>query len=798
MFSLHSSRIHRLSLRLALLLGWFLIASAILLLNSAPVVQASPDAEVCGPIVSDTDWIAASSPYTVTCDVQVLSGVTLTIESGAVVKFAEDISLQVDGTLVAQGATFTSIEDTPAKGDWGQILFTASSTDAVLDSGGVYVAGSTIQNSLIEWAGGGPGVEGAIGVSGASPFLYLNTIQNNNAGGIHATGRSAANPIVISGNSVGNNTKAGGGAGIFVSSGRLISNTVSNNVTNFVTGNDGGGIYAANSTLIGNVVSANNSYRFGGGIYESGSTLTNNTVSGNTANNYGGGIYAVGGTLTNNTVGGNTSTWHRGGGVYAQGATLINNTIDGNTAQAGSAYGGGVYALLSTLTGNSISNNVAAATTANAYGGGIYASSTTITGNTISGNTAGAPGIDDTGFGGGIYADGGTVRNNTISSNSATGGQDSLGGGAYGNLVTLQQNTFEGNSANKGGAIYSNRGAVTANTVFTNTTALSGTVYMKQGTATQNTLQGNIATYGGGLYGDQATLTGNTLRDNTANLSGGGIYATGTSTVNGNSVISNTAYSEGGGIYADAGTVSNNTFSGNSVPSYGHGSGAYLAGNVSFTNNSVISNTATGGTAGGISVMGRPLVQYNNLYDNTPYDAEVVGSEPVTGTYNYWGTSPCVAIPDQIYDGNDVPGRGQLLYAPSLYSPLPLVQMIAPTDLITVAGTSSVVLTWSVIPALPDVGCTAGGETPPDASYRVYYDTDDGCAPYDGQGLPLGNSPIDVGQATTLELSGLTGQDFYFVVTAHDYLGRESAYSNAVMVLGSEEGIFLPLVLKLS
>ncbi len=321
---------------------------------------------------------------------------------------------------------------------------------------------------------------------------------------------------------------------------------------------------------------------------------------------------------------------------------------------------------------------------------------------------------------------------------------------------------------------------------------------MKQGTATQNTLQGNIATYGGGLYGDQATLTGNTLRNNTANLSGGGIYATGTGTVNGNTVISNTTYSEGGGIYADAGTVSNNTLSGNNCPSYGHGSGAYLAGNVNFTNNNVISNMATGGTAGGISVTGRPLMQYNNLYDNSPYDAEVVGSEPVTGTYNYWGISPCVAIPNQIYDGNDLPGRGQLLYAPSLYSPLPLAQLIVPTDLITVAGTSSVTLTWSAIPPLPDVGCTAEGATGPDASYRVYYDTDDGCAPYDGQGLPLGNSPLDVGQATTLKLSGLTGEDFYFVVTAHDYLGRESAYSNAVMVLGSVEEIFLPLVLKLS
>jgi hypothetical protein len=124
--------------------------------------------------------------------------------------------------------------------------------------------------------------------------------------------------------------------------------------------------------------------------------------------------------------------------------------------------------------------------------------------------------------------------------------------------------------------------------------------------------------------------------------------------------------------------------------------------------------------------------------------------------------------------------------------------MDVPTDLSVVTETGSVELTWTAIPPLPDVGCTAEGATGPDASYRVYYDTDDGCAPYEGQGLPLGDSPIDVGQATTLVLSGLTGADYHFVVTANDYLGRESAYSSAVTVLGSEEKLFLPLILKQS
>ena len=65
------------------------------------------------------------------------------------------------------------------------------------------------------------------------------------------------------------------------------------------------------------------------------------------------------------------------------------------------------------------------------------------------------------------------------------------------------------------------------------------------------------------------------------------------------------------------------------------------------------------------------------MYGNLPYDAEVITSTVVTGTLNYWGSSPCTAIPAQIYDGNDAPGRGKLVYAPSLYSPSPLVPLAA-------------------------------------------------------------------------------------------------------------------------
>ena len=774
-----------------------LAALAFLLARPSPTAEASPDTPVCGSVTTDTTWIAANNPYSVTCDVQVMSGVTLTIQSGVMVKFSAGTSLRVDGTLIAQGATFTSGKATPAKGDWGHIFFTTTSVDAVFDSGGNYLNGSIIRDSLIEWGGGGASVSGAIETASASPFISRNTIRNNGDSGIHAVGRSANQLVVISRNSVTDNSTDGNGGGLYVSSGYVISNTVENNLTAFASGDNGGGVYASNSTLINNTINSNSAYNYGGGIYATGSTLTSNTVTGNNASGeLGGGIYASGGAVMSNTVNGNTVSGFfdsKGGGVYASGGAVTGNTVAGNTlySSAGAVSGGGIYASLSMVSDNLVNANIANGSR-NALGGGIYASSSTITGDTVTGNTANAY-SGYTSYGGGVYADGGMVTNNMISNNAASGGSDSRGGGVYGDLVALQQNVLTGNIANQGGASYSYQGTATANLVLTNTTALSGTMYIYQGTATQNIVQGNTATHGGGLYAHNANLTGNTVQNNTANLSGGGIYATNASTLNGNTVMSNTAQGDGGGIYANGGTVSNNTASYNMVPAFGRGSGIYLAGNPGVSNNSVLSNTATGGTAGGVSINGQPQFQYNNLYGNLPYDAEVITSTVVTGTLNYWGSSPCTAIPAQIYDGNDAPGRGKLVYAPSLYSPSPLVPLAAPTGLTIVTSTTAVTLTWAGIPALPDAGCTGAGSTGPDASYRVYYDAD-GCPPYDGQGLPQGNSPIDASPATTIVLSGLSGGEYHFVVAAHDYLGRESAYSNEVVKPSDEEKIYLPLI----
>jgi predicted outer membrane repeat protein len=740
MSSVCCKRIHRRLVRRAALLASLFLSFTLSLVWLTGVVRA--DTSVCGPIVTDVVWAPAGNDYIVTCDVQVVAGVTLTIEPGVVVKFDADTSLQIDGTLVAEGATFTSNQSSPARGDWGRIYFTTTSTDAVLDSGGNYLSGSVIQGSIIEW-GGGVG-NGAIDINSASPFIFDNVIRNNIASGVYAVGRSPLQTVVVRENTITDNSweqliayNSRRGGGLYVAAGEVFSNTVNGNVISSY----GGGIHATGSTLIGNTVTNNGSRCEGAGIHSTGSTLMNNTISGNT------------------TIG-----CGRGGGVYINGGTLSDNDILGN---ATSYAGGGIYAQ-----GNS-----------------------TISGNTINDNTSG-------GRGGGVFASGGTLSENDVHGNASSGVSGEDGGGIYATDAAVLNNTISGNSAGNGAGVHVTDSNVAGNELYQNNAGKDGGgVYLlNQSTATDNSVHDNTAASGGGIYANgtivaHPSASNNVVQDNTANI-GGGIYAFETTLV-GNTVLSNTAQSSGGGIYAENSSLDGDTVAHNRVNVAGHGSGVYAAGDTSLSYTDVVSNTAPGGTAGGVSVDGAMQMHFNNLYANQPYEAEVVASTDVSGTLNYWGPASCTAIPALIYDGKDAPGRGQMLYAPSLYAPAPLAQLRSPENLTLMSGTTGLTLSWKAIPALPNVGCPSPGTDGAAVGYRVYYDTDTDCAPYDGRGLPAGDSPIDTGAVSQLVLGGPLSRRYYVVVTAYDHLGRESAFSNAVVTSGGGNELFLPLILKI-
>jgi len=354
--------------------------------------------DVCGPILSDTTWTMAGSPYIATCSVLVMSGVTLTIEPGVIVRFNENLGLQVDGQLIARGTGTSLITFTKHQtANWGYIWFTGSSVNAQFDSGGQYVSGSIIEHAIIESAGSVPAESqsGALLIKNAFPFIHATTIKNNAASGINAWELASAKTLRLAGNTFTGNTTSGNGGGI--------------NIT-VVSDAD---VVIADNTFTGNTAPLS-----GGGVNVTGGTLslTNNTFTGNAAY-YGGGIKleSTVATLSNNRLTGNAATWN-GGGIFISynTVTINNNTIVGNDGGDG---GGGVFVFVGSV---EMSNNVISRNVAN-KGGGVYAQdapSVSWSANMITRNTS-------SDWGGGIVVAGsgtGDINHNSLVGNTAPTG----------------------------------------------------------------------------------------------------------------------------------------------------------------------------------------------------------------------------------------------------------------------------------------------------------------------------------------------------------------------------------------
>ena len=113
--------------------------------------------DVNGIIAEDTIWITDDSPYTVTGNVKISEGVTLTIQPGVMVVFQEDIRseaglyIRVEGTLKAQGTKTAPIIFTAQNKafPWGGIVFTDISEDWDENTS----TGCIIDHCIIEYAG---------------------------------------------------------------------------------------------------------------------------------------------------------------------------------------------------------------------------------------------------------------------------------------------------------------------------------------------------------------------------------------------------------------------------------------------------------------------------------------------------------------------------------------------------------------------------------------------------------------------------------------------------------------------
>jgi hypothetical protein len=239
------------------------IILALFLTLQFSVAQTS---SVGGQITTNTTWSQANSPYTLTANIYVNSGVTLTIEAGSTVNLA-DHAIRVSGTLNARGTTSNKIAlnaTTPTL--WsseGVIVFLNTSSPWNEQA----QTGCIIENAVI--TANQP--VSTIYIDSASPKINLCSIVNSGIGndvthgGIYIGYEPSsvpASPIItnnVIGNSDGINDNSESGANIvgnyFYDCPTAVYTRGSSNITNNLIVNNRNGVVIGleNGPAIGNI-----------------------------------------------------------------------------------------------------------------------------------------------------------------------------------------------------------------------------------------------------------------------------------------------------------------------------------------------------------------------------------------------------------------------------------------------------------------------------------------------------------------------------------------------------------------
>jgi parallel beta-helix repeat protein len=122
-----------------------------------------------GTISTDTTWTVAEGYHLIKGSFTIPEGVTLTIEPGVVVEMGSGVQITVNGTLNANGATFTWAD---GANQWRGIGFNgAGSTNSRLDGCILEHAGGYVSSSPC----------GVIHITDSSPTITGCTINNSNA-----------------------------------------------------------------------------------------------------------------------------------------------------------------------------------------------------------------------------------------------------------------------------------------------------------------------------------------------------------------------------------------------------------------------------------------------------------------------------------------------------------------------------------------------------------------------------------------------------------------------------------------
>ncbi|WP_157262155.1 choice-of-anchor Q domain-containing protein [Pedobacter sp. PACM 27299] len=379
-------------------------------------------------------------------------------------------------------------------------------------------------------------------------------------------------------------------------------------------------------------------------------------------------------------------------------AALTNATVlDGFSIQGGNAgtsynsyyyngnyYGAGLYNSAGAAVFNHlwIKNNIAS------YGGGLYHSGNATYSNIIFSNnrTTGQYARGSAVYNaGGFKLKGGVFENNKIIESASYPGYGSaLFNAGLGELIDVR---FDNNTITngQGGAIYSNSGAVLTitNASFTaNKATTGGAVFIANGAPvfTNVSFKNNSAAGSGGAIYASGTLSLNrtSFTNNAAVLHGGAIWSNSTfkldnSTFSRNSVTS-TAGNYGGAIfiYSGTATLTNNTFSNNSINYFKAGTVNYggaifrNAGTVTLNNSVLWGNTRGSATPDQLNLnvkVTNSLIQGGYAAGANIIDAEPMYVNAAADDLSLTGCSPAVNTGENtlvLAGGKDLPGSERI------------------------------------------------------------------------------------------------------------------------------------------
>ncbi len=186
-------------------------------------------------IIANTTWTTAGSPYTITNNISINAGVTLTINSGVTVRVSDGFTLTVLGTLNANTVVFTTSNASPAAGRWNQIRIGSGSTSGT----------ASLTSCQILYAQTGLNVEKG------TATLNSTDITNCTANGIYLNQSSVLN---MTGGTISNITNSTS-VGIYAYEGTA-------NLSNINVNSSNVGLLLSSASTLSNV-------------YLSGSTITN-------------------------------------------------------------------------------------------------------------------------------------------------------------------------------------------------------------------------------------------------------------------------------------------------------------------------------------------------------------------------------------------------------------------------------------------------------------------------------------------------------------------------------------------